>query len=84
MGTERHNTAPAGTGGIRELDVRTSDGIEVRLLWEPQTDRVSIVVTDIRADSSFAFEVDRADAVAAFHHPYAYASHDQTAHALPT
>ncbi|MGO9901839.1 MAG: hypothetical protein ACLP0J_19645 [Solirubrobacteraceae bacterium] len=82
MGIERNNTPQAGSGEVRELDGRTGDGIDVRLLWQPQASRVSVVVTDMRADSSFEFEVDPADALAAFHHPYAYASRDQAAHAL--
>ena len=83
MGIERNNTVQAGAGWVRELDGRASDGIDVRLRWEPQTDRVSVAVTDMGADGSFEFEVDPADALAAFHHPYAYASHDHAAHALP-
>jgi hypothetical protein len=58
----------------RELDHRNSDGIDVRLLWNPQTDQVSIAVEDERLGRSLAFDVDRAEALAAFHHPYAYGS----------
>jgi hypothetical protein len=82
MSIERNHTVQAGAGGVRELDGRASDGVDVRLLWEPQANRVSVAVTDMRADGSFEFEVDPADAPAAFHHPYAYASHDHAAHAL--
>ncbi len=82
MGIERNNTMEAGTDEVRELDRRAGDGLDVRLLWEPHTNRVSIAVTDLRAGSSFEFEVDRADALAAFRHPYAYARHDGAAHAL--
>ncbi len=82
MAIERNNTVEAGAGEVRELDRRAGDGLDVRLLWEPRTNRVSITVTDMRADSSFEFEVDRADALAAIRHPYAYASHDGAAHAL--
>jgi hypothetical protein len=81
MGVER-NTVQARGGGVRELDGRASDGMEVRLLWEPQANRVSVAVMDMRADGSFEFEVDPADALAAFHHPYAYVSHDHAAHVL--
>jgi hypothetical protein len=31
---------------------------------------------------SLVFEVDAADALTAFHHPYAYANPDRTGHAL--
>lgn len=67
---------------IRELDRRISDGIDVRLLWHPGTNRVSVAVTDTRTDSAFEFEVDSGDALAAFHHPYAYSSQEHGAHAL--
>ena len=58
---------------IHELDHRSNDGIDVRLLWDSGTDQVSIAVADGRSGASFAFEVAPADAVDAFHHPYAYA-----------
>jgi hypothetical protein len=58
---------------IRELDRRTHDGIDVRLLWNSQTDQVSVVVEDQRGGMSFEFEVEPADARAAFRHPFAYA-----------
>ena len=58
----------------RELDRRTNDGIDVRLLWNPQTDRVSVAIDDDRSGESFHFEVSAADALEAFRHPYAYAA----------
>jgi carotenoid cleavage dioxygenase-like enzyme len=63
---------------LRELDRRTSDGIVVTLLWDAASDRVSIAVTDAHANDTFAFEVEAAEALPAFHHPYAYApSHNR-------
>ena len=64
------------TAGIttRELDRRTGDGIEVRLLWHPNTNRVSVAVEDSRRGESFQLEVDGDQALDAFHHPYAYAA----------
>ena len=56
---------------LRELDRRTNDGIDVRLLWNPQTDRISLAVSDETSGESFEFEIDPADAFAAFHHPFA-------------
>lgn len=58
---------------LRELDRRTSHGIVVTLLWDATSDRVSVGVTDAHANDTFAFEVEAAEALAAFHHPYAYA-----------
>ena len=53
----------------RELDRRTSDGIEVALLWNPGTDQVVISVVDGRGGGSLRFEVAARDALEAFHHP---------------
>ena len=66
---------------IRELDRRTSDGIEVALLWRPRTNQVLISVVDERGGGAFQFEVGPSDALRAFHHPYAFApsGHDDTA-----
>jgi hypothetical protein len=70
--------------GIRELDRRRSEGIAVTLLWDPQTNRVFLTVEDERGGSSFEVDVAAADALDAFHHPFAYAERahgDVLAHA---
>lgn len=67
---------------IRELDHRTNDGIEVRLLWNSNTNHVSVSVNDTRSGESFELPVPAADALAAFHHPYAYANGHHAAPAL--
>jgi len=57
----------------RELDSRSSDGIEVRLLWYPQDSRVSVSVQDTTTGESFELQVRRGDrALDVFEHPYAY------------
>lgn len=72
-----HGTAPdKAESAIRELDHRYSDRIDVRLLWDPQTDRVFVAVEDERSEETFSFEVDAAHALDGFRHPYAYASQD--------
>ena len=58
---------------VRELDRRTGGGIDVRLLWSSQTNRVTVAVHDERSGECFELEVNSADALTAFHHPYAYA-----------
>ncbi|HEY1590749.1 MAG TPA: hypothetical protein VGF81_03085 [Solirubrobacteraceae bacterium] len=58
---------------IRELDHRTTDGIEVKLLWSAESDRIWIDVQDNRAGRSFELEVDPGDALEAFRHPFAFA-----------
>ncbi len=57
---------------VRELDSRSGDGIEVTLLWEPDTERVLVAVVDARTGDTFRIDVDPADALEAFRHPYAY------------
>jgi hypothetical protein len=64
------------TSGVRELDHRTADGIGVRLLWNSLTSRVAVAVEDTRTGESFELQVPGADALEAFWHPFAYASHD--------
>lgn len=60
---------------IRELNHRVNDGIEVKLLWNTDTNGVSVSVAETRHDVSFEFEVVANAALDAFHHPYAYALH---------
>jgi hypothetical protein len=65
---------PAAASGLRELDHRRNDGIDVRLLWDPADDRVVVAVSDAKNGDAFAIEVAAGDAVDAFHHPYAHAA----------
>ena len=58
---------------VRELDRRINDGFDVRLLWHSQANRVFVAVEG-RAGDSLEFEVAPADALEAFHHPFAYAN----------
>lgn len=65
-----------GTEPPTELDSRTADRIEVRLLWHPSEDRVTVAVLDARSGETLEIGV-RADesALDVFHHPYAYAAY---------
>jgi hypothetical protein len=62
---------------IRELDRRTHDGIDVRLLWNSAADTVVVAVHDTRTDELFELPVAAADALFAFQHAYAYANNRQ-------
>jgi hypothetical protein len=62
----------------RELDARANDGVEVRLVWHPSSDKVAVEVIDSRAGERFALAIDAADALDAFHHPFAYATDRDT------
>ena len=57
-----------------ELDHRSNDGLEVTLLWEAETNRVTVNVFDAKSGDGFDIEVDPTEALDAFHHPYAYAA----------
>ena len=62
------------TAALRELDHRVSDGIDVRMLWRPQDDRVLVAVADAKTGQSFTIEVGADQrALDVFHHPFAYA-----------
>ena len=55
-----------------ELSSREGDGLAVSLLWNPATDRVKVTVADSRLDHDIELHVDGADALSAFHHPFAF------------
>lgn len=65
--------------GTRELDRRSNDGIDVAVLWNPRTNQVSVAVDDDRLGESFELEIDPANALDAFRHPYAYRQWDDYA-----
>jgi hypothetical protein len=58
----------------RELCSRSSDGIEVVLLWSPGTEQLRVGVVDLRSNESFDLPVDAPDAMQVFHHPCWYAA----------
>jgi len=59
----------------RELDSRTNDEIQVRLLWRPSDGRVLVAVNDTKSGEAFELPVRHGErALNVFHHPYAYAA----------
>jgi hypothetical protein len=68
------DTAVAATHDWRELASREGDGLEITLLWSKSAGRVKVTVADSRLDDSFELDIAGADALAAFHHPFAYAA----------
>jgi hypothetical protein len=56
-----------------ELATRTSDQIEVALLWWEHEDRIAVAVVDRKANDSFLLDVDGRDALDVFMHPFLYA-----------
>ena len=58
----------------QELASRGGDGLEICLLWSRAADRVKVTVADSRLDETFELDIAGAEALAAFHHPFAYAA----------
>ena len=58
----------------RELAYRSADSVEVVLLWERGSRDLTVRVRDARSGDEFELAVDPAQALDAFHHPYAYAA----------
>jgi hypothetical protein len=70
-----HPEEPTALVGTRELDARITDGIDVRLLWHPESDRLSVAVKDTKTGEAFELPIDRGEsALDVFHHPFAYAA----------
>ena len=57
----------------RELDARRGDGLDIRLLWNPADDTVTVTVADVRTEELFIIPVASHEALEAFQHPFAYA-----------
>jgi hypothetical protein len=60
---------------LHELDQRSHDGVDVRLLWRKRDNHVFVVVNDGKTGGRFEIEVRAGErALDVFHHPYAYAA----------
>ena len=58
----------------RELAARESDGINVRLLWHPVDNALTVSVEDARVGHRFRLAVAPERALDVFYHPFAYAA----------
>lgn len=57
----------------RELDSRNSNGIHVRLFWNPQDEGLEVAVADTRTGESHVIAITNPkNAVEVFNHPFAY------------
>ena len=63
---------PQARPARRELSRRTSAGLEVVLYWSDRPSAVTLSDTDAGTGEIFEIEVPGADALDAFHHPFAY------------
>jgi len=59
---------------MTELAHRTSNGLDVSLLWSRRTGRLTVAVTDLRTEASFTVDAPRHSALDVYHHPFAYAA----------
>jgi hypothetical protein len=57
----------------RELDARSGDGLDIRLLWSPADNTVIVTVADLRSGELFIIPVAAREAHDAFQHPFSYA-----------
>ena len=64
----------SATRQSKELAARQRDGLSVVLRWHPREDAVTVLVADERTGDRFEIAVERAHALDAFYHPYAYAA----------
>jgi len=62
---------------MTELAHRTSNGLDVSLLWSRSTGRLLVAVADDRTGESFTVDAPRDRALDVYNHPFAYS----TAHA---
>ena len=58
---------------MTELAHRTTDGLDVSLLWSRCTGRLVVEVADSRSGESFTVEAPRDRALDVYNHPFAYA-----------
>jgi hypothetical protein len=60
---------------VKELHQRENDGLNVRLLWDEQTNDVWVDVVDAKAGGAFIVPVNKGESpMEVFHHPFAYAA----------
>ena len=60
---------------IVELDERESNGIRVTLVWNRETDTLTVLVWDERTSQSLSLDIEAdEDAYDVFNHPFAYAA----------
>jgi hypothetical protein len=59
---------------MTELAHRSTNGIDVALLWSRTTNRLFVVVADDRTGERFTVDAPREKALEVFNHPFAYAT----------
>ena len=59
---------------MTDLAHRTSNGLDVTLLWSRRSGRLTVAVSDIRTGDSFTVDAPRDRALDVYNHPFAYAT----------
>ena len=59
---------------MTELAHRSSNGIDVALLWSRTTNSLYVAVADIRTGDRFTVDAPADQALEVFNHPFAYAT----------
>src|SRR5438270_4331631 len=73
---EQAMTSTTTSAAPRELAFRAADGLEVALLWHPDSNVVTVAVADARTGESFELALGERDRpLDVFEHPYAYAAY---------
>jgi hypothetical protein len=67
------------SGPFKELAHRVNDGLEVTLLWQPDTGELNVCVCDRKGGASFEIRPEPAQALDVFYHPYSYAADERLA-----
>jgi hypothetical protein len=57
---------------LRELAHRASDGLEVTLFWQPDTDELKVCVCDHKDGAYFEIRPKPHQALGVYYHPYAF------------
>ncbi|CAB4702988.1 unannotated protein [freshwater metagenome] len=57
---------------VIELAERNSNGLNVRLLWNQDSDELRLTVNDVNTGEAHEVLVDRTRGLDAFYHPFAY------------
>ena len=78
------NTISLHSVDRHELAYRSSNGIDVSLVWARSTNTVSVLVHDERSDDDFEVEIDPGTSpLDVFMHPFAYAARQGIEYGLP-
>ena len=59
---------------MTELAHRTTNGLDVALLWNQHTGRLLVAVFDSRTACAFTLDTPSHRALGVYHHPFAYAN----------